>query len=272
MLKVLYLDNYYYYAPVPRVLRLRELYKDTFSGISRLIVQRKLLKGEFVVAKIAGLYTNSVVRRVLGYKGRHRSKRLLNIANLARASDLGEETTLLLEFIVFYARHEDPNEIEKKLEAFECPAGDRIEIGRETAKAALRLLRNPERLVDQPNILRFVRLYAICRVAKLLGFERPELVEYIELYRISPHTVTTVYDALEACQESCGHKKGKTEHIEDLESVERLIEYSRAKRYVVLVATLASIGARSVEEECFACLIDRVSRNPGLGITHLVPT
>ncbi len=272
MRQAVYLDNYYYYAPVPRVLRLRELYWDVLRGADVLLVQRGLLRRDTVAARIVELHSNDVAARLLGRSGHiPGGRRRLNLLSLAQAPSLDEELLLILDFIVFYAQHDDPYELGEKLEALNCPDDYIVELTPAAARRASKLLRSPEELAAHPNILRLIRLYAVCRAARLLGFTDPHHIEYIEVYRVSGETSAIVRRALEDCRDACGYKGGRASHAADAESIKQLMEHARLKGYRVLAASLASIGVAKPRTECFACLADFASRDPSGILLHLTP-
>ncbi|ACB40086.1 hypothetical protein [Pyrobaculum neutrophilum] len=265
-MRLLYLDAFYYYAPVRRVLDLRAVLRERGLVIDRLLHTR------FSSATLLRDQINSVLRSdkigeiltklfsvVLSGKKR---KTILDTENLAVVLD--DEKTHLIEFLIFIAKYIDLerqnlniDELSDTLNRQVCPEGTAISVDKESAMV-IRMLREPKYQVLFNTVIgRYLEkiydsfaIYTTCRVCKLLGLNPPDCLTYAETFREDPAIGGLRWEAW------CPQCRN---HLDDVAKAEILQQYAISNRGdKIYVATVGTIKP-SRSGECFTCLVNHLS-------------
>jgi len=267
-LQLLYLDSYYFYAPNPRVAKLKhklsqyrllrnyKLLYDKFSSPRYFVHQlTQTIYGEQVTSILAlrkrrgKLKFSVVLQKALNLlevlSGRARRKRL----RLDRLIEIvGDERSAMIEFIVFTLQNPDA---ESKVKSGYCEPKQVID--REVALALLDL-EKPEAFAEllkrHTSLYKLYEDYMLCRACRILGLDYPDDVIRIEELDES-YAVNAVKSLCVNCTGPC---KGR--HIDDMRRAGTLLIYAeRRQSNRVYIATIATVSKPKIfQQECFSCL------------------
>jgi len=270
-LQLLYLDSYYFYAPVPRVINLKHKlsqynprnYKLLYGGFSRpqyfmRQLTQTIISGE-AAASILSLYVRprelKHSKAIKGFRdmlkdilsGKVDQKRL-KLEKLARS--IGDENASMIDFIVFLLQNSEP---ENKISKGYCNILD-MKIDRETALALddpvkiMKTLENFKR--RHVSLYKLYEDYMLCKTCRILDLKYPYAVDYsIKEFKVS--STESLKALCNNCMDLCSDG-----HNDDIEKAEILLEYAETKPSVdIHIATVATLDQKKFQKECFSCLV-----------------
>ena len=248
-MQLLYLDSYYFYAPNPRVVKLKHKLSRYKLQNYKLLYDKFSSPQYFVDMLSQTLYTLQKVLNLLSnvLSGRARKKRLDKLMNgLIKIVDA--EKAAMIEFIVFILQNPDA---EGKVRGGYCKPKRYID--RETALALLNLGK-PEAIAEltrrHTSLYRLYEDYMLCRACQILGLRYPDDVIRLEELDESL-AVNAVKDLCVNCMGVC---EGR--HIDDMRRAGALLLTAERRQsdriYVAPIATVSK--ARMFQQECFSCL------------------
>jgi len=267
-LQLLYLDSYYFYAPVPRVVILKDKlsrynlrkYKFLYGGFagSRYFVQHftQTLCGE-AISSIPSLYVwqrkpkpskgfqkfLDSLKEVFGGRVPEKRIRLEKLIEI-----VGPEKANMIDFIVFILRNAYA---EDRISRGYCYS-EYIEIDRDTAKALyniceieflIRLLKR------HTSLYKLYESYSLCKTCWILGLKYPH--DVVPIREVETSAISTAEVLCDDCREACSGK-----HVDDVEKAKALLLYAKGDPSTkIYVATVASVTKpEKFSQECFSCL------------------
>jgi len=212
------------------------LYGESITSILSL-QQRGELKPSKGLQKLL-----SMLKGVLGGKKYEKRIKLEKLIEM-----IGDETTAMVEFVVFILQNPDA---ENKIERGYCNP-KYIKIDRGTALRLYGLVRI-ERLLEliktYTNLYKLYESYLLCKVCRILGLRYRD--DVVQIGRIETSAISTD-EVLCDCMDLCGGK-----HVDDVEKAKALMLYAKrnpsAKIYVATVASVTT--PEKFHHECFSCL------------------
>jgi len=282
-LPLLHLDSYYFYAPVPRVLRLKEkLREDDLSNYKLLYIPfsnpqyfikmltRTLLGYEIVVisksppvAESKGISKRSGVIQVLIQKALNsivRGRKPKKCIDFRKTRYIDEEKLAIIDFLAFLVKHND--RVMDTLNKGDCSAKPRICLSKNDVKKLRRLSERIEEVVNlvknQINLYKIYEKYMICRTCKLLGIKYPDALVTINKLPIDYKKASEILTSCPYCSKVCDYGK----HADDFSRIVTLMEYLEKNPDRLVIATIESIS-KSRKGECFSCLTKCISSLQG---------
>lgn len=269
-MQLLYLDSYYFYAPIPRALELRKvlgnargytlLYTPFSSPRHFLKALTRIVMGTEITS-LVGIQSLASRSRAVGSPLRRFAEKLLNALFIGRAHAItidlesacrvvNEEHLAVIEFLAFVLRHGD--RARELLDRGVCSKGTKLRIDADTARE-LRNLMHPERLAElvcrHASLYTMYEKYSLCRVCRLLGINYPRNV--VELKQCAD--MNQAQELLRECPQ-CLDPCGGGAHRDDLLKAASIELYARRNYGAkILIATITTISRKNIVE-CFSCL------------------
>lgn len=266
-MQLLYLDSYYFYAPIPRVVNLRHKlsqyglrnYKLLYGGFSgpRYFVQHftQTFYGE-TITSIPSLHTQQrelkpgkgfqkLLNALKGVFSGRTSKRCIRLEKLIKI--VGDERANIIDFTVFILRNADA---EDKISHGYCYS-ECIEIDRNTAEALYNLVKI-EALIKffkrHTNLYKLYENYILCKTCQILGLKYP--YDVIPIEGFEEYTTVTIEALCNDCRDLC------IGHHDDMKRAEVLLLYAeRSPSANIHIATVATVTRpEKFYQECFSCL------------------
>ena len=284
-MELLYLDSYYFYAPIPRVCKLKEVlsrklphcrFNKKFKllylcsehlGFSSPISFLKLLTQTIYDETITNITT-------LFAEGHEAGRTFQEFSNLIKsifsdhsysvyldlqrlAGRVDPEKLEMLKFLVFVTKYSD--DAERLVRNGYRYSESEITIDRETA-LALRDLVKPERFASlMKSCTKFYKLYKeymLCKTCRILGLAYPNDIVNINL-EIPCEMTSEILETFQECKRiCCGHR-------DDVQRAAVLLNYARKNSSCrIYLATKATITTpQDFERECFSCLAKCLERS-----------
>mgnify|MGYP000126619377 CR=1 FL=1 len=278
-MQFLHLDTYYFYAPIPRVLKLKEKLEGNVVGYRILYIPfsspRYFLK--MLIRAVTGVEITSITRlrniefrrsalqRVIEilkpiFSGRKHSV-CIDLEKVVKYVD--EESLAMIDFLVFLLRYGDrASEI---LNRGICSEGAELCINRDEAEELRRLTTRIESLASltrrHTSLFDVYEKYMVCRTCRLLGIRYPgDILILSKPSIVEDKEIQKLLATCSQCSYACTHGS----HIDDIVRALAIQYYAeRNPGTRILIATVRSITKKRVRE-CFSCLaecLETISRN-----------
>ncbi len=257
------MDSFYYYAPVPRVRKLRKVLSRAGIKPAKLLVQDPLISVDAILnmltywlkggAKPAGIILSMV------------KSRRVDVVKLSRDSEVGEERAAFLDFLVFVLRG-DADEATRKLRKGICHSGSAVRLGSKVRDNLRKFVR-----ADMSVLKDFIPLdryrgklaglyseYMICRACKVLGVKYPRAVAKVP-FKYGGKSDVRLHHFIAGKARECTGLCDLGDHWEDVGRAASLLNYVSNHGGPVYVATVAALSPQRVATECFSCIIRALS-------------
>ncbi len=253
------MDSFYYYAPIPRVGKLKGLLNRIGIEPSKLLVQDPLIRPDFIINELTHwLKGDAKLRGIVLAIIRNKH---INISKLSRNDEVGEERAAFLDFLVFVLRG-DTRSAARKLQEGLCPSGGVIKLGSKIRKNLRKLTEMDLSVLSDlipPNKYRvkLAKLYSeymICRACKVLGVKYPYSVVKVP-FKYKGKNDGRLRNFIEGEIRECMELCELGDHWEDIGRVASLLDYISNCREPVYVATLATLLPQKADAECFSCMV-----------------
>jgi len=248
------MDSYFYYAPYPRVVKLKKVLRRAKIKPRTLLVQQPLINPNFVVNKLVWLQgavpsSTAICNIPRGSKVR--------VTALGQQGSVGEENAAFIDFLVFLLR--DVSRASEKLRRGLCPKSDTVLIGKKLKRKLNKIILSRDFSDLRPlfksrtSIGELYSEFMVCRAAKILGVKYPDSIERVS-YRRKKNDSRLLH-FLKNYAATCIDVCSLGEHWEDIGRALALHTYVTERDLSVYVATQATLKPRKEKEECFSCIL-----------------
>lgn len=231
-----YLDSYYFYAPIPRVVVLREKLSEKCGGSCKLLFEGFSSPKKFIDTLERFLQQRKykvMIQDIL--RGRRRSVKI-DLVNLSMF--LGDENAALLDFILYEARLRETEE----RKTIYCDSSTKLKVTRDLVK---HLRDYAWLLANVGTLYQHYQEYMLCRTCKLIGIKYPGDVirENIRQYAGIESSLSIIEERC-PCKEQC--RPGRDD--DDVKRALGILNFfkRRGGDKVIIVGTW--------RDECFSCL------------------